>query len=215
MSKQKTTVSIVAIFTLVFMIASYHIVHHRVEPQSRQTLKINGFVLPEKKLVQPFTLTDDQGQAFTEQSLQGQWHLLFFGFTHCGFVCPTTLAELNKMYQQLIGRLPHSLLPQVVMVSVDPERDTVARLHEYVQAFNPHFKGVGGAGVKDLQDQFHVIAVKILPTTTDSDNKDYTINHSSEIIVTDPQGRVRAFLSYPHEALQMVHDYSLIVRQSS
>lgn len=221
MSKKYTTLAIIVIFAAVFLVASYHVVHRsKTAPQTVvEKLNINGFVLPDAKKVTAFTLTDDKGKPFTEKNLQGQWHLLFFGFSHCGFVCPTTMAELNQMYKQLQGRLPKPLLPQVVMISVDPQRDTVERMHEYVSAFNRHFKGARGesAAIKSLQQQFHIIAVKVPANkaTQGGKNNEYTINHSSEIMVVDPQGQLRAFLSYPHKAVQMAHDYELILRQST
>lgn len=219
MSKKYTTLSIIVIFASVFLVASYHVIHRgRTSPQTVEKLNINGFVLPEGKAVKAFALTDDKGQPFTERNLQGQWHLLFFGFSHCGFVCPTTMAELNKMYKQLQGRLPKALLPQVVMISVDPQRDTVARMHEYVSAFNPYFKGARGesAAIEALQKEFHIIAVKVPANkaTEGQKNHEYTINHSSEIMVIDAQGQLQAFLSYPHKAVQMAHDYELILHES-
>lgn len=218
MSKKYTTFSIILIFAVVFLVASYRVGHRsKVASQTVEKLNINGFVLPELQAVEAFTLIDDNGQPFTEKNLHDQWHLLFFGFSHCGFVCPTTMAELNKMYKQLQGRLPEALLPQVVMISVDPHRDTVKRLHTYVRAFNDHFKGARGdsKAVNALQKQFHIIAVKIPASknTGGDKNHEYTISHSSEIMVIDPQGRLRAFLSYPHESVQMAHDYELILQK--
>src|SRR5262245_43229471 len=82
---------------------------------------------------------DDSG--LDRSPLQGRWSLLFFGFTHCPGICPMTLTTLAQVRKQLVG-LKAEQLPQVVLVSVDPERDTPARLAEYVARFDPSFMGV-------------------------------------------------------------------------
>src|SRR6185295_2377169 len=91
----------------------------------RAAIKIEGVVLPEAKPVAAFHFQDQLGQPFSNQNLKDHWSLLFFGFTNCGFVCPTTLTELNKMIKVLQQEIPDNQIPQVILVTVDPERDTV------------------------------------------------------------------------------------------
>ncbi len=172
-------------------------------------LKIDGTVLPNPRIIHAFQLTDTKNESFTNENLKGHWTLMFFGFTNCAYVCPTTLAELKKTYTNLEARLPKELLPQVVMVSVDPERDSLKRLSGYLKSFNPAFIGARGslAATQSLANQMSVVFAKMkMPTG------DYTITHSAEIMLLDPQGNLRAFLSYPHKADQMTHDYEAIVR---
>src|SRR4029434_1753795 len=88
-------------------------------------------------------LIEQDGSRFDRASLKGRWSLLFFGFTHCPGICPMTLTTLAQVRKEL-GGLEADELPQVVLVSVDPERDTPARMAEYVTKFDPSFMGVTG-----------------------------------------------------------------------
>ncbi len=173
-----------------------------------QTATIDGTLLPKERVIADFNLTDIQGKAFHKANLLGHWTLLFFGFTNCGFVCPTTMAELNLMYQSL--QKDKDTLPQIVMISVDPSRDSVARLKEYVQQFNPAFFGARGdmAQIDALATQMNVTFSKI--EANDGNKNHYTITHSAEIMVLDPKGNLVAFLSYPHKSAVMAKDFKTI-----
>lgn len=200
-------VGLVALTAAVFY---FGIFSHRlvVTPQN---IKIDGVFLPVGQEIANFNLTDNQGKRFTKSDLLGHWTMVFFGFTNCGYVCPTTMAELNKMYRNLQETLPDSQLPLVVMVSVDNERDTVDRMNSYVKAFNPHFVGLIGSEqeIISLEKQLHIVSAKM---QADGQGKDhYTINHSAELIVFNPKAQVQAFMSYPHHAQQMMNDYKQIL----
>lgn len=177
----------------------------------KQNIKIDGVLLPEAKAMATFHLKDQLGHPFTNQNLTGQWSMLFFGFTNCGYVCPTTLTELNKMYKVLQQELPDRDLPQIVLVTVDPERDSVERMRDYVAAFNPHFKGIRGdlTETEQFENDLHISAVKMQAEGQPDDQ--YMINHSAEILLINPEGKIQAYLSYPHKAEQMIKDYKLIL----
>lgn len=216
-SHKKLLTILVLIFISLFGFVSYFGV---IQPRQKAhdmiaNAKINGFILPTTKLVGDFQLTDNHGKSFTNQNLQGHWTLLFFGFTNCGMVCPTTMASLNEMYKMLQQQLPDKQLPHVVLVSVDPERDTVERLNEYVTSFNPHFMGARTeeAQTEALKKQFHIAAIKM---QAEGKNKDqYTVNHTAEIMVINPKGEWQAMLSYPHKAEQLVRDYKTLLKMQA
>lgn len=172
-------------------------------------VKINGVYLAQANDVQAFHLTDSDGKPFNKKNLQGHWTLVFFGFTNCGMVCPTTMAALADMQKILEKKLPADQLPQVVMVSVDPDRDSVKRMKEYVTAFNPHFIGARGsiAETIELEKQLHIVAAKM-----EADGHGYTINHSTEILLFNPHGKLQAYFSSPHQPEVMAKDYELIVK---
>ncbi len=178
-----------------------------------KAVKIDGVVLSKPRVISDFELTSDQGSMFTQNSLKGHWSLVFFGFTSCGYVCPTTLSALNQTYAQLKTQLPATSLPQVVMISVDPERDSVAHLHDYLAGFNAGFIGVRGSlqQTQALAKQMSVVFAKVKAKNSDS----YNISHSAEIMLLDPNGNLRAFFSYPHEVKQMVHDYLAVVHAAN
>lgn len=180
-----------------------------------QNIKIDGQYLQKPAPIDEFNLMDTQGKFFTKESLKGQWTMMVFGFTHCDYVCPTTLAELNHMYTQLEKILPNTQLPQIVLVTVDPERDTIPAMKKYVRSFNPHFIGVTGAAdeIQQLEKQLHITAAKMQEEGQPKDQ--YKMKHSAEILIFNPQGEIQAYFSYPHKADQMVQDYQLILTNVS
>lgn len=193
--------------TVIFVVSLMTTVCFAVDAKQ---IKIDGFYLPKSQLIKDFHLTDNHGKSFDKNNLLGHWTLMFFGFTNCGMICPSTMSALNGMYQQLEKQLPAQQLPQVVMVSVDPERDTVTRMNSYINAFNKHFIGVRGDSSETiaLQKQLHIVAEKMQVEGQGKDH--YTINHTAEIMVINPKGELQAYFSYPHEAEQMVRDFKLI-----
>lgn len=187
---------------------------HKVLPE--KPIKIDGIFLNSPRVdIAPFHLLDTQGQPFTRDSLKGHWSFLFFGFTNCGFVCPTTMAALKGMTTQLEKTLPENKMPRVIFISVDPDRDSIEKIKQYVTAFNPHFIGVRAdiAETVALEHQLHIAAAKIQADGNGKNN--YTINHSAEILVFNPDGNLQAFLSYPHTAEGMAKDYQAILNATN
>jgi protein SCO1 len=176
---------------------------------------LNGTLLTPPKPLTTFKMTNDTGHSFTEKDLKNHWSLLFFGFTQCGFVCPTSLAALNGMYKILETELPPNQLPQVIMVSVDPERDSVSRMHSYVQSFNPHFIGLRGSlsQTQALEKQMNIMAVKLF--SKDNNPSHYSIDHSAHLVVVDPQGAYTAILNFPPKAEILAKDYKFILQKTS
>lgn len=169
-------------------------------------------LLPAPKVISPFTLTDDTGKPLTNDNLKGHWSFVFFGFTHCGDVCPTTLTELNKMYQQLQQKnLPSDALPQIIFVSVDPERDTVEALHNYIKNYNPNFIAATGDAsnlnvfVKDMGVYFNKVPGE--------DANNYGVHHSSQLYVFNPEGNWVGISNYPSQADQLAKNYETMTQK--
>jgi protein SCO1/2 len=153
------------------------------------------------------SFVDEQGQPFGPERLRGHWSILFFGFTHCPDVCPTTLALLAQVEKQLTD-LPTEQRPQIILMSVDPARDTPEQLAKYVKSFSPTFTGVTGD-----QAAMHEFALKLgVPVAiTELPNGGYTVDHSAAIFVIDPSGSMRALSSTPHNVSILAADYRSIV----
>jgi protein SCO1/2 len=136
-----------------------------------------------------FALTDDTGKARTLADFRGKVVVMFFGYTHCPDVCPTTLAELKVVKEQL-GEDGKRL--QVLFVTLDPERDTRELLHNYSRAFDANFVGLYGdaAATAKVAKEFKVFYQKAPGKTSDS----YTVDHTAGSYVFDPQGRLRLFV---------------------
>jgi protein SCO1/2 len=139
-------------------------------------------------------LSDHHGKSRRLEDFRGKALVLFFGFTHCPDVCPTTLADMAQVMRAL-G--PQADRVQVLFVSVDPERDTQAVLAKYVPAFDPRFLGLRGdlEATRAVAKEFKVYFEK-RPGKTPGE---YTIDHSAQAYVLDPQGRLRLFVR--HERL--------------
>lgn len=212
MSFHKQTQLIFFLLLFVIILTFVSIYFGAMHPKkSVVAMKINGAFLHPPKEVNDFSLTDNNGKPFTKKSLLGHYTLMMFGFTNCGMVCPTSMLELNKMYQILQKKLPPSQLPLVVLVSVDPDRDSTAKMNSYVHTFNPHFVGVR-ADIKEtvsLEEQLHIVAAKII--SKEGDQTRYTINHTADILVFNQDGKLQAYFAYPHKAKQLAEEYSLIV----
>jgi protein SCO1/2 len=131
----------------------------------------------------PFQLSDQTGQPVTETSLKGKPSLIFFGFTHCPDICPTSLFEISEVLRAM-G--PDADRVNAYFVSVDPERDTQAAMKDYLSSFDPHLKGLTGdaAAVAKVISGFRVYAKKV-PLK----DGDYTMDHTALIYLMDKDGK--------------------------
>lgn len=164
-------------------------------------------VLKTPRSVNAFDLEQYQQPSFTNKSLSGKWTMMFFGFSDCPQLCPTTMATLNKVYTQLQEQHAKQL-PQVVLVSVDPEQDTAKRISEYAKGFNPNFIGVRAEKDKidALTRELGIAYFKIKNQDQKSD-KSYSINHSGTIILFNPEGKLAGFFSVPHEVNSIANEF--------
>ena len=131
----------------------------------------------------PFRLTDQAGQTVTEKNLQGKPTLIFFGFTHCPDVCPTSLFEISEVLRAM-GKDADRV--NAYFISVDPERDTASAMKDYLSSFDPHLKGLTGDAdaVAKVISGFRVYAKKV-PLK----DGDYTMDHTALIYLMDHDGK--------------------------
>jgi protein SCO1/2 len=167
-------------------------------------------ILPEPRVIADFVLVDQDGAPFSMERLQGKWSLLFFGFTHCPDICPSTLYDLQQVNQALRPGDERQAAYQVVFVSVDPERDSPERLKEYTAYFDPDFLAASGEPeqIAALTRQIGV-AWRIEPHEPGTAN--YTVDHSASVMLTDPQGRLHGVFPAPHDAEKMIHDLRMLL----
>lgn len=180
---------------------------------SNKHIKItNGTVLAPPYDLKQFSLIDQNGKMFTNGDLKRHWSMLFFGFTRCPMMCPTTLAELNKAYHHLQKEGNYEYLPRVIFVSVDPKYDTPVVIKKYLKAFNPNFIGLTGTQlqINDLTKQLGIAYAKVI----NSGESDYTINHTGAILIINPDGKWRALINLPHEATTITEDFRLVQKNS-
>jgi protein SCO1/2 len=154
------------------------------------------------------SLTDHNGAPRTLADFKGKVVVIFFAFTHCPDVCPTTLAELAQVAKEL-GRDAEKM--QVLFVTVDPERDTPEVLKQYVPAFNPGFLGLYGdaAATSRVAKEFKIFYQKQpLP------GGGYSVDHSAGTYILDQQGRLRLFAQYGAGAQALLHDIRVLLGTS-
>ena len=156
-----------------------------------------GVLRPQPKLITDFELTDHHGQPFNAKRLQGRWSFVFFGYTHCPDICPTTLSVLTAMQAKLLEEPEVWSDSQVFFVSVDPERDTLDKLANYMAFFNKEFTAVTGTkeSIDNLAQQFSAGYI-IEPETRPGY---YLVSHTAAIFLADPQARIVGSFSQPHD----------------
>jgi protein SCO1/2 len=158
----------------------------------------SGTWFPTARPIGALALTAHTGRAFGAADLAGHPTLVFFGFTHCPDVCPTTLVKLAQVKRS--GALPDL---RVLFVSVDPQRDTPAVLASYVHAFDPDFIGATGdaAEIARLAQKFGVAVARVaLP------GGDYTMDHSAAVFLLDRRGEIVAVFTPPFEVAPLAAD---------
>jgi len=166
---------------------------------------LQGVLRPAPKPLQPFNLIDQAGQPFTLERLQDKWTMVFFGYTYCPDICPTTLAMMAEVYKRLDrepGVVPDT---QVVFISVDPDRDGPGKLAEYVAYFDKRFSASTGKReeIDGLANQFGA-GYRIEPSDS-SDN--YLISHTGSIFLVDPEARLQGSFSPPHDPKTIAAQY--------
>lgn len=166
---------------------------------------------PNPKTLTAFRLTDQHGKTFDAASLNGRWSFLFFGYTHCPDVCPVTLEFFKQLEVRLAADRDLPAQPQFILVSVDPERDSPERLHEYLKHFDRKFIGLTGTlgQLQSVTSQLGVLAVKV---ESDSGDGSYLVDHSASIMLIDPHGRLVGVFGFPHELDVIATEFQAIVR---
>lgn len=196
----------------ILLIPVFIAVYFLFKPEPKVTgPEIHGIYLSKPQYLMPFALTQSDSKPFTDQNLQGQWSLVFFGFTYCPDICPTTLAMMNGVLQALHEKHPELPTPQVVFVSVDPERDNLAQLDKYTHYFNSNFIGITGEA-SQLQSFARQLGVVFDKVFTDPKHPDqYLMEHSTSIALINPKGGVQAILTAPHQIDNLTEDLAKVM----
>lgn len=185
-----TITAIVVFITLVMVLFLNKITTPRV--LSPIELRANGtYIFDQPRIFKDFSLLDQSGAAFSLAQLEGKWSLLFFGFTSCPDVCPATLSLMKEVKDQLNPDVADNT--QFILVSVDPARDSVEQLSQYMAYFDPQFIGLTGEflQIKRLANQLNMAFVKVVQ------GDDYTVDHSANIAIVNPYGHYHGFIKPP------------------
>jgi protein SCO1/2 len=193
MTRTHTTVFVlVAIVALVMGLTVNKVLTSKGQGDPTVLLDAGIILLPQSRSLPALSLTNQDGQAVAVDQLKDQWSLLFFGYTFCPDICPATLAQLR----QLQGQLPPETLAKlrIVLVSVDPHRDTPEQLKKYLDYFDAGFIGLTGEQAT-LQKLANAVSIPYIPADTSKEN--YTVDHSGNLVIIGPDGKQRGFIRAP------------------
>lgn len=173
---------------------------------SDEELREQGvFILPRPREIADVRLTTHRGDPFTVDELQGRWSFIFFGFTNCPDICPTSMSVMAQAERRLMDEDSAAAADfQGVLVTVDPDRDDLETLARYVEAFSPRFIGVGGErdDIAAFATQVNVAFAR-MPGGADS----YQVDHTANIVIVNPRGHYHGFAKMPHQADTIVAAY--------
>ena len=221
-----------AAFVVFDMLLAYCLIalfQARDEVENFNSLNALGAVeYPDPYRLKPFQLSDQNGDPFLIDNFAGQWSLVFFGFTSCPDVCPVTMSELAHAYRT-ITEMPDLPDPQVVFVSVDPDRDSRQAVKRYVEQFSTDFIGLSGseAGIGALASQLFVAFSKVDQTDLDLEKTGheshvpergvigdgYMINHNIHVSLVNPEAELVALIRPPVRRESLVQAYTLLINE--
>ncbi len=187
---------------------AWRILEQRMNPEPDALI-----VLPEPRVIADFALVDDSGQPFSLADFRGRWSVIFFGFTSCPDVCPNTLFQLKQVRASLAEDLPSDRLPDVYLVSVDPERDTPEKLAGYLEYFDPEFIGLTGPDLQ-LRPLTMQLGVMYHVEPHETGATEYTVDHSAALLVLDPEARLYGVFPAPHDTERLAADLAALLERT-
>jgi protein SCO1/2 len=189
---QITVFVLVAIVALVLGLTVNKVLTSKGQGDPTVLLDAGIVLLPQSRSLPELSLTNQDGQTVAVDQMKDQWSLLFFGYTFCPDICPATLAQLR----QLQGQLPPETLAKlrIVLVTVDPHRDTPEQLKKYLDYFDAGFIGLTGEAAT-IQKLANGVSIPFIPADTSKEN--YTVDHSGNLVLIGPDGKQRGFIRAP------------------
>ena len=203
----RSTFGTLALMTSLIAIGAGIGVYSARQQQASVPPAVPGLMWPSPKVLAPFQMLDHKGRQFGLEQLNGNWSLLFFGYTNCPDICPITLSLLNQMHERMRAE-DMDTKTQIVFVSVDPDRDSVDQLDSYVSYFNEDFFGLGGS-----MEQLHSLTGQMGIAYYHQEatgQGDYLVDHSASVFLISPAGEMIAVFSAPHQLEDMLQRFSLI-----
>ncbi|MBP5089430.1 SCO family protein [Pseudomonas chlororaphis] len=206
---QKTVFILVALVALVLGLTVNKVLTGKNQGDPTALIDAGILLLPQSRNLPDVKMTDQEGQPVVLNELKGKWSLLFFGYTFCPDICPTTLAQLRQIKSELPKEAVDNL--QVVLVSVDPNRDTPQQLKQYLGYFDKDFKGLTATSVADVQKLANAVSIPFIPADTSKPN--YTVDHSGNLAVIGPDGTQRGFIRAPLNNQKLVAQLPVMLQR--
>ncbi|MBD9441975.1 MULTISPECIES: SCO family protein [Pseudomonas] len=206
---QKTVFILVALIALVLGLTINKVLSGKGQGDPTALIDAGIILLPQSRTLPNVTMTDQDGQPVAVNELEGKWSLLFLGYTFCPDICPTTLAQLRQIKSELPKEAVDNL--QIILVSVDPNRDTPKQLKQYLGYFDPQFRGLTPASVDDIQKLANAVSIPFIPADTSKPN--YTVDHSGNLAVIGPDGKQRGFIRAPLNNVKLVAQLPVMLKR--
>lgn len=196
---QKTVFILVALVALILGYAVNRALSGKSADDQTALIDAGIILLPQSRKLPDLTMTNQDGQSVQINGFKDKWTLFFFGYTYCPDICPTTLAQLR----QIKSELPQETLSKlrVVLVSVDPNRDTPQQLKQYLGYFDKDFVGLTGS-VPDIQKLANGVSIPFIPA--DTSKPGYTVDHSGNLALLGPDGNQRGFIRAPFNTQKLL-----------
>lgn len=189
---QKTVFILVALVALILGVVVNRALSDRSSGDQTALIDAGIILLPQSRKLPDLTMTNQDGQPVQINGFKDKWTLFFFGYTYCPDICPTTLAQLRQIKSELPPETLSKL--RVVLVSVDPNRDTPQQLKQYLGYFDKDFVGLTGS-VPDIQKLANGVSIPFIPA--DTSKPGYTVDHSGNLALLGPDGNQRGFIRAP------------------
>ncbi|MBX8607678.1 SCO family protein [Pseudomonas cichorii] len=196
---QKTVFILVAIVALLLGLTFNRVLSGKGAGDQTALIDAGIILLPQSRNLPDLKMIDQNGEPVVINQLKDKWTVLFFGYTFCPDICPTTLAQIRQIKSELPKDVVGNL--RVVLISVDPNRDTPQQLKQYLGYFDKEFVGLT-ASVADLQKLANAVSIPFIPADTSKPN--YTVDHSGNLALLGPDGTQRGFIRAPLSSQKLV-----------
>jgi len=197
--------ALIFLLTMVVLVVAYT---YRLESRRSIPAELEGVMRPDARALESLTLKDQNNTAFDREHFTGKWSFVFFGYTYCPDICPMTLATLVGINNKLRGQVDQETDYRVVFVSVDPDRDTPEVLARYLEFFDKRFIGLTGS--KEQIDAVTRLFGAGYIKEPESAPGEYLISHTSSIFLIDPEARLTASFSPPHDPATIARQFRKI-----
>jgi protein SCO1/2 len=205
---QKILTPLIVLVLLLIGAILYQVLANNGDADRSKLLEAGIVLLPQSRELPNLRMTNQDNEQVALDALTDKWSLLFFGYTFCPDICPTTLAELRQLDEKLAPAVKAQL--RIVLVTVDPERDTPQQLKQYLDYFNPAFIGLNGdmEAIKTLASR---VSIPFIPP--DTTQPGYTVDHSGNLVVIGPDGKQRGFVRSPLNVDALAEQLPILMKQ--
>ena len=205
--KQSLLFALIALLALLLGLAVSNVFQGKVKGDPAALLDAGIVMLPQQRQLPVLDFTDQDAQPFSSSELQEKWSLLFFGYTFCPDICPATLAQLRQLREEMAPELWSKL--RIVLVSIDPHRDSPEQIKKYLGYFNAGFIGITGEPER-IQQLANAVSIPFIPADTSKQN--YTVDHSGNLAIIGPDGTQRGFIRAPLNIKKLAAQLPVLLR---